>query len=103
MNACEICEIVLFIWLTLLTIVVLFILLMLDRTDKLNDTTQSRTGHWIFKDEDDQACLIYTCDRCGEQITILDDTMKSPQKGHYNFCPNCGAKMESESEKPKGE
>lgn len=52
-----------------------------------------KIGHWIFKDADDQECLIYTCDKCGEKISIYDDTIKSPQEGHYNYCPNCGTKM----------
>ena len=57
---------------------------------------ESKTGKWVFKNDDDRHCLIFTCSLCGERITLLDDTLKNPQEGRYNFCPNCGAKMESE-------
>ena len=59
-------------------------------------------GHWIFKDADDQACSIYTYNKCGEQITIFDDTIKSPQEGHYNFCPNCGDRKMVDSQESEG-
>jgi len=59
---------------------------------------ESKKGHWIFKDADDRACLVYTCDKCEEQITLFDDTLKNPQEGHYNFCPNCGCMMKSEDQ-----
>lgn len=67
----------------------------LDARDKIRNLPPVRpqepeTGHWIFKNEEDKACRIYTCDKCGEQISIFDDTIKSPQEGHYNHCPNCG-------------
>lgn len=59
---------------------------------------EPRMGEWIFKDAVDQACLIFTCSKCGEKVTILDDTIKSPQEGHYNYCPICGAKMQEVEE-----
>lgn len=42
-------------------------------------------GKWGLVNEDR-----YRCDRC-EQITTVDECMGKP---NYNFCPNCGAKMD---------
>ena len=42
-------------------------------------------GKWEWVNEDR-----YRCDRC-EQITAVDECMGKPI---YNFCPNCGARMD---------
>lgn len=44
-------------------------------------------GKWEWVNEDR-----YRCDRC-EQITTVDECMGKP---NYNFCPNCGARMDGE-------
>ena len=48
-------------------------------------TPKPKTGHWIWKTED-----IYRCSECGEDIHVKE-VLNVPQ---YEFCPNCGAKME---------
>ena len=56
----------------------------LSEIEKLPPVKQEpKTGRWIadvFVDE---------CSVCGEQTLFFEDQ-------HKNFCPNCGAKMESE-------
>ena len=54
-------------------------------------TQKSKTGHWIKKEDD--TCWWYVCSECEQE----------PLKNRWNdddvlssFCPNCGAKMESE-------
>ena len=46
-------------------------------------------GKWEWVNEDR-----YRCDRC-EQITAVDECMGKPI---YNFCPNCGARMDGGTE-----
>lgn len=60
---------------------------------KMLKTLDQKIGRWVFKNDDDRSCSIFTCSRCGEQITLFDNTLKNPQEGHYNFCPNCGYRM----------
>ena len=62
---------------------------------------EPKVGEWFFKNEVDRQCSIFTCSFCGEQITLLDDTLKNPQEGHYNFCPNCGCHMVESQENKK--
>lgn len=53
-------------------------------------------GHWIkdndsFQTDDYYCCYFdYNCSECGE---IVNDRHKLP-----NYCPNCGAKMDGETE-----
>lgn len=46
-----------------------------------------RKGHWILDETDNSI----TCDKCGCLIWANDIS-----NGEAYFCPNCGAKMESE-------
>ena len=46
----------------------------------------SRKGHWLHKEITDGYRVVGQCSECKER-KIID-----------NFCPNCGAKMESEEE-----
>lgn len=48
---------------------------------------QPKTGHWEWQTED-----IYRCSECGEDIHVKE-VLNVPQ---YEWCPMCGAKMESE-------
>ena len=53
---------------------------------------QPKTGHWIEKDDFD-GDTYYDCSECGESFCLIDGT---PTDNLYNYCPNCGAKMEGE-------
>ena len=55
-------------------------------------TPKQRTGHWI-EQEDYNLDTFYDCSECGESFSLIDGT---PTDNLYNYCPNCGAKMESE-------
>lgn len=50
-------------------------------------TQKSKTGHWILDETDNSI----TCDKCGCLIWANDIS-----NGDAHYCPNCGAKMESE-------
>ena len=50
---------------------------------------EPKTGHWILDETDNSM----TCDRCGCLIWANDIS-----NGEAYYCPNCGAKMQSEAE-----
>ena len=88
-----------------------FILANIDRRvcdDELNDALdmaiealeQPRKGHWInakvgklFTSND------FKCSECGN---LLDFDGVNCGRGNANYCPNCGAKMESEDKAESG-
>lgn len=60
---------------------------------------EPKTGHWIEKGKTDIAydmcgykswATKYMCNHCGFIHTAIEN------HGVYSYCPNCGAKMESE-------
>lgn len=61
-------------------------------------TPQPKTGHWSRKTKVDAYDIAGVktwgikcqCDRCDFTTIVVEDF------GYYKFCPNCGAKMESE-------
>ena len=53
---------------------------------------EPKTGHWIEKDGFD-GDVYYDCSECGESWTTIEGT---PWDNEWNYCPNCGARMESE-------
>ena len=53
---------------------------------------EPKTGHWIEQDGFD-GDTYYDCSECGESFCLIDGT---PTDNLYNYCPNCGAKMEVE-------
>ena len=53
---------------------------------------EPKTGHWIKKDGFD-GDVYYDCSECGESWTTVEGT---PWQNGMNYCPNCGARMESE-------
>ena len=53
---------------------------------------EQKMGRWIEKDGFD-GDTYYDCSECGESFCLIDGT---PTDNLYNYCPNCGAKMEGE-------
>ena len=56
------------------------------------DVQEVRHGKWIYEDSD-IGWADYKCSTCGECYVLEAGT---PQENKYNFCPNCGAKMDKE-------
>ena len=47
-------------------------------------------GEWL-EQEDMMLDTYYDCSVCGESFTTIDGT---PSDNLFNYCPNCGAKMD---------
>lgn len=54
-----------------------------------------KSGKWIEQEGWD-GDVYYECSMCGEPFCLIDGTLTDNM---YNYCPNCGAKMESEDKK----
>ena len=54
-------------------------------------------GHWI-EQEDGNLDTYYTCSSCKEDFDLIAGT---PCENLYNYCPNCGAKMDGHVEEDK--
>lgn len=55
---------------------------------------ESKTGHWIVvSDGYGDNSYICECSECKDTVWIYKDADRT-----WNYCPNCGAKMQSESE-----
>ena len=52
------------------------------------DVAPVRHGYWIEQENWALDDYYYTCSACGEDYNTIDGTPD------YNFCPNCGAKMD---------
>ena len=63
----------------------LFMAIREEMIEPESDVAPVAHGKWEWVNEDR-----YRCDRC-EQITTVDECMGKPI---YNFCPNCGARMD---------
>ena len=56
---------------------------------------ERKPGHWKLLDNDpDQNA--YECSACGNAFVLIDGT---PKENNYNYCPNCGARMEPEGKR----
>ena len=71
-----------------------------DVRDMLNDQPTIEAvpvvhGEWEEITDDWSDETIYRCSVCGEDFVTIDCT---PVENLYNFCPNCGAKMEGGAE-----
>lgn len=53
-----------------------------------------RHGHWIGID--DEPWETYECDKCGYITEDIECNYGIPN--NFNYCPNCGAKMDEEVE-----
>lgn len=56
------------------------------------DVVEVRHGKWI-EQEDGFGDTYYDCSCCGESFCLIEGT---PTDNMYNFCPNCGARMDGE-------
>ena len=56
------------------------------------DVEEVKYGEWIEKEEL-YGDVYYTCSNCNNDWTTIDGT---PQQNFMNYCPNCGAKMDSQ-------
>ena len=65
-----------------------------DIEDLPSATPVRPTGHWIEEDMFD-GDVAYRCSKCNELFCIIEGT---PQDNEYNFCPNCGARMDGDTE-----
>ncbi len=54
-----------------------------------------RHGEWTVIDNDWNEETIYKCSICKEELVTIDGT---PAKDLWNYCPNCGAKMDLEGD-----
>lgn len=56
------------------------------------DVVEVKHGKWIEKEEI-YGDVYYTCSNCNNDWTTIDGT---PQENFMSYCPNCGAKMDSQ-------
>ena len=55
---------------------------------------KATTGRWI-EEEMYYEDICYRCSECDEVFCLIEGT---PELNEYHFCPNCGARMESEEQ-----
>lgn len=59
-----------------------------------------KTGHWVMPVRDDGTsepiCYQVRCSKCGFDLDPQTFYEELKKHGGDKFCPNCGAKMESE-------
>lgn len=56
----------------------------------LADVKEVKHGKWIEKEED-LGYDVYQCSVCKEEYCLETG---SPQENNYDYCPNCGARMD---------
>lgn len=57
--------------------------MLLNKIETAPTVEERKTGKWIASDDFDEW---YSCSECRKGLTMFDGT--------YDYCPNCGAKME---------
>ena len=57
-----------------------------------DDVALVKRGEWIERDSDYDT--YWDCSVCGESFYFIED---SPTDNAYAYCPNCGAKMDGDS------
>lgn len=58
------------------------------------DVEPARRGRWGRTDDDWNSLTTFQCTVCGEEFCF--ETDEDLQLLNYNYCPNCGAKMDLE-------
>lgn len=61
---------------------------------KYCDNCGQKSGKWIEQEGWD-GDVYYECSVCGEPFCLIDGT---PTDNMYNYCPNCGARMEADND-----
>ena len=60
------------------------------------DVVPVRRGRWVRIDDDWNSLTTYQCTACDEEFCFeIDEDLLLL---NYNYCPNCGAKMDSEDD-----
>ena len=57
------------------------------------DAVEVVHGEWTAIEDDWNMETIYQCSVCKEEFVTIDGT---PAENLWNYCPNCGAKMDGE-------
>lgn len=60
------------------------------------DVEPVRHGRWVRTDDDWNSLTTFQCTVCGEEFCFEID--EDFELLNYNYCPNCGAKMDLEDE-----
>lgn len=60
------------------------------------DVEPVRHGQWVRIDDDWNSLTTFQCTVCGEEFCFEID--EDIELLNYNYCPNCGAKMELEDD-----
>lgn len=60
------------------------------------DVEPVRRGEWLRTDDDWNSLTTFQCTVCGEEFCFEID--EDIELLNYNYCPNCGAKMDLEDE-----
>ena len=64
------------------------------------DVAPVRSCKWVRTDYDWHSLTTYRCTACGEEFCFeIDEDLPLL---NYNYCPNCGAKMDLEDESHEG-
>ena len=58
------------------------------------DVEPVRSGEWLRTDDDWNSLTTFQCTVCGEEFCFEID--EDIELLNYNYCPNCGAKMDLE-------
>lgn len=53
-------------------------------------------GQWEESEDDWFGTTVYTCSKCREEFVLVEGT---PEQNLWNYCPNCGAKMDGKEGK----
>jgi len=70
------------------------LMMLLIQAPTINPEDCRAQGYWI-ECEDAMGDTYYDCSVCGESFSLIDG---NPTDNLYNYCPNCGAKMDGEEQ-----
>ena len=59
------------------------------------DVVEVRHGEWVCVNESENVWMCDGKNGCGNEILLLEGT---PNDNEWNYCPNCGAKMDGKGE-----